>query len=88
MIQILEIDTNTPWWKQDLNMAIEKFRNEYGIEPRMIIGKNIRDALINEFNEFIVFDNYLVEGYEGMVGEIQGTPCEYDPNISCVILKA
>ena len=51
----------------------------------MIIGKNIRDALISEF---IVFDNPLPKGYKGMVGEIQGTPCEYDPDISCVILKA
>lgn len=85
MTQILEIDTNTPWWKQDLDRAIEKFRNEYGVEPHMIIGKDIRDALISEI---IVFDKPLPKGYKGMVGEILGIPCEYDPDISCVILKA
>lgn len=85
MTQILEIDTNNPWWKQDLDRAIEKFRNEYGVEPHMIIGKNVRDILINEF---IVFDNPLPKGYKGAVGEIQGIPCDYDPNISCIILKA
>ena len=51
----------------------------------MIIGKNVRDILINEF---IVFDNPLPKGYKGVVGEIQGIPCDYDPNISCIILKA
>lgn len=85
MTQILEIDTNNSWWKQDLNRAIEKFRNEYGVEPHMIIGKNVRDALINEF---IVFDNPLPKGYKGAVGKIQGIPCDYDPDISCIILKA
>ena len=85
MTQILEIDTNTPWWKQDLNRAIEKFRNEYGVEPHMIIGKDIRDALISEI---IVFDKPLSKWYKANVGEILGIHCEYDPDISCVILKA
>lgn len=85
MTQIVEIDTSVPWWKQDLDLAIEKFRNEYGVEPHMIIGKNVKDALISDI---VVFDNSLPKEYNGMVGEIQGTPCEYDPDISCVILKA
>ena len=41
MTQILEIDTNTPWWKQDLDRAIVDFKTNYGIEPHIIIGKNI-----------------------------------------------
>lgn len=84
MTQILEIDTNNPWWETDLNRAIQKFRNEYGVEPHMIIGRNIRDALISEI---VVFDNSFPEGCKGIVGEISGTPCEYDPGINCVILK-
>lgn len=84
MTQILEIDTNTPWWKQDLNSAIEKFRNEYGVEPHMIIGKNIRDAL----TENVQFYSEPINLSEGITGLYEGTPCEYDPDISCVILKA
>ena len=85
MTQILEIDTGVPWWKWDLDKAINEFKRDYGVEPHLIIGKNVMDAL----TEGVVFINSDKEFKpEGVVAMYQSIPFEYDPDISCVILKA
>lgn len=81
MTQILEIDTNTPWWKQDLDRAIAKFEDDYEVEPHIIIGKNIMEALMESVQ-------FTVDLSNSKIGLYQGTPYEYDPDLSCVILKA
>lgn len=84
MTQILEINTNSPWWKQDLDRAIVEFETDYGVTPHIIIGKNIMEAL----TESIQFYYETIDLSKGKIGLYQGTPYEYDPDISCVILKA
>ena len=84
MTQILEIDTNTPWWKQDLDRAIVNFEADYEVKPIIIIGKNVMEALM----ENVTFYSKPIDLSEDISAVYQGTPCEYDPDISCVILKA
>lgn len=84
MTQILEIDTNNPWWKQDLDRAIVEFETDYEVKPHIIIGKNIMEALTKS----VQFYYETVDLSKGKIGLYQGTPCEYDSDISCVILKA
>ena len=84
MTQILEIDTNTPWWKQDLDRAIAEFKSNYGVEPHIIIGKNIMEAL----TENVQFIHETVDSSKGKIGLYKGTPYEYDPDIlSYVIME-
>ena len=84
MTQILEIDINNPWWKQDLDKAIVDFKIDYGVEPHLIIGKNVVETLM----ENVQFYSKPVDLSKGKIGLYQGTSFEYDPDISCVILKA
>ena len=84
MTQILEININDPWWKQDLDRAIIEFKADYGVEPHLIIGKNVIEALM----ENVQFYSKPIDLSEGIVGLYKGTSCEYDSDISCVILKA
>ena len=86
MTQIVEIDTGVPWWKWDLDKAIDEFKQDYGVEPHLIIGKNVMYAL----TEDVVFINSDKEfkPEEGKVAMYQSIPFEYDPDIHCVILKA
>ncbi len=85
MVQIIEIKDN-PFWEHDVDEAIHDFEAEFGVEPHMFIGKNFIDlTTINSYNwinyESISNSNYRMAKYKGI-------SCEYDPDISCVILQA
>ena len=84
MVQILKIDTSVPWWKQDLDRAIAEFKINYKVTPHIVIGKNVMEAL----TESVQFLYETVDLSKGKLSIYQGTPFEYDPDISCVILKA
>jgi hypothetical protein len=84
MTQIVEIKDN-PFWEYDVNKAIYDFEAEYGVEPNMIIGKNFIELVapsctwVNEIP---------IDKPKSIIGIYKGVSCEYDPDISCVILKA
>ena len=84
MTQIIEIKNN-PFWEHDVDEAIHDFEAEYGVEPHMYIGKNFIDLVVDSYNwiniESVGNSYYRIAKYKGI-------SCEYDPNISCVILKA
>lgn len=91
MTQILEIDTTDPSWEWDLEKAIAKFHEDYGVEPHMIVGGNFADALMERITWIKKEDVYIRKEEEFKPGKIayyRGIPFEYDPDISCVILKA
>lgn len=84
MTQIVEIKDNS-FWQHDVDEAIYDFEAKYGVEPNMIIGRNFIElvtAQINWINE------EPINKSEGIIAKYKGVSCEYDPDISCVILKA
>ena len=81
MTQIVEIKDN-PFWEHDVDEAIYDFKAEFGVEPHMYIGKNFIEMVATRF-EFIHREEPV-----GTIMKYKGVPCEYDPDISCVILKA
>lgn len=81
MTQIIEIKNN-PFWEHDVDEAIDDFEAEFGVEPHMYIGKNFIEMVTAKF-EFIHREEPV-----GTIMKYKGTSCEYDPDISCVILKA
>lgn len=84
MTQIVEIKDNS-FWEHDVNKAIYDFEAEYGVEPHMIIGKNFIDLVITSYD----WVNYKSIGNSNdRIAKYKGISCEYDPDISCVILKA
>lgn len=85
MTQIVDINTENPWWRYDIERAVAKFEQEYGVKPHMIIGANVISAIqasVQWINEKVPAP------VEGRVAYYEGIPCEYDPDITCVILKA
>ena len=81
MTQIVEIKDN-PFWQHDVDEAIDDFEAEFGVASHMYIGKNFIEMVATSF-EFIYQEKPV-----GAIMRYKGVPCEYDPNISCVILKA
>lgn len=84
MTQIIEIKNN-PFWEHDIDEAIHDFEAEYGVEPHMYIGKNFIDLVVDSYS-WINFES-IGDSY-CRIAKYKGISCEYDPNISCVILKA
>lgn len=82
MVQIVEIKDN-PFWEYDVDKAIDDFEAEYGVEPHMCIGKNFIEMITASF-----MVAHLEEPPVDAIMKYKGVPCEYNPNISCVILKA
>ena len=84
MTQIIEIKNNT-FWEYDVDKAIYDFEAEYGVEPHMIIGKNFIKLVTAPYN----WNSEIPIGKSvGFIAKYKGISCEYDPDISCVILKA
>lgn len=84
MTQIIEIENNT-FWEYDIDKAIDDFEAEYGVEPHMIVGKNFIKLVTTPYN----WNSEIPIGKsEGIIAKYKGISCEYDPDISCVILKA
>lgn len=81
MTQIVEIKDN-PFWEHDVDEAIDNFKAEFGVAPHMYIGKNFIEMVTTKFG-FIHREEPV-----GTIMKYKGTPCEYDSDISCVILKA
>lgn len=84
MTQIIEIKNN-PFWEYDVNKAIYDFEAEYGVKPHMIIGRNFIELITALYNWI---DEKPINKSEGIIAKYKGISCEYDPDISCVILKA
>lgn len=84
MTQIIEIKDNV-FWKYDVDKAIRDFETEYGVEPNMIIGKNFIE-LATVSHDWV--NEIPIDKSKGLIAQYKGVPCEYDPDISCVILKA
>ena len=84
MTQIIEIKDNV-FWEYDVDKAIYNFEAEYGVEPNMIIGKNFIE-LITASHDWI--NEIPIDKSKDIIAKYKGVSCEYDPNISCVILKA
>lgn len=80
MTQIVEIKDN-PFWEHDVDEAIDDFEVEFGVAPHMYIGKNFIE-MITASTMFI----YRKQPVNAIM-KYKGVPCEYNPNISCVILK-
>lgn len=84
MMQIVEIKDN-PFWEHDVDEAIYDFEVAFDVKPHMYIGKNFLElfptsfAFLNKSPADITMKTILT---------YKGIPCEYDPDISCVILKA
>lgn len=85
MTQIVEIKNN-PFWEQDVDNAIENFEATFGVKPHMYIGRNFVDAVMSSYDW--ISNLKLIGNSNDEIAEYKGTPCEYDPVISCVILKA
>lgn len=83
MTQIIEIKDND-FWEYDVNKAICDFETEYGVEPNMIIGKNFIE-LVEASHTWV--NEIPIDKPKGIIGKYEGVSCEYDPDISCVILK-
>lgn len=81
MVQIVEIKDN-PFWEYDVDKAIDDFEAGFGVEPHMCIGKN--------FIEMITASTMFIhrEPPVDAIMKYKGVSCEYNPDISCVILKA
>ena len=82
MTQIIEIKNNT-FWEYDVNKAIDDFEAVYGVKPHMIIGRNFIEL-------FTASDNWInepIDKSEGIIAKYEGISCEYDPDMSCIILK-
>ena len=84
MTQIIEIKDNT-FWEYDIDKAIYDFEAEYGVEPNMIIGKNFIELAATLSNWV---NKAPTDKSNGIIAKYKGVSCEYDPDISCVILKA
>lgn len=84
MTQIVEIKDNS-FWEHNIDKAIYNFEAEYGVKPHMIIGKNFIELVTAPYiwNSEIPKDKS-----EGIIAKYKGISCEYDPDISCIILKA
>ena len=78
MTQIIEINNNT-FWEYDVDKAIDNFEAAYGVKPHMIIGRNFIE---------LITTSYTLDKSEGIIAKYKGVSCEYDPDVSCVILKA
>lgn len=70
--------------KNDVNKAIDDFEAACGVKPHMIIGRNLIKLFTASYN----WINEPIDKSEGIIAKYKGISCEYDPNISCVILKA
>ena len=84
MTQIIEIKDNT-FWKCDVDKAIRDFKTEYGVEPNMIIGKNFIELVATSYD---LINEIPIDKSNGIIAKYKGVSCEYDSDISCVILKA
>ena len=84
MTQIVEIKDNS-FWEYDVNKAIYDFEAEYGVEPHMIIGRNFIELVAASHT---LVNEIPIDKSKGIIAEYEGVSCEYDPDISCVILKA
>ena len=84
MTQIIEIKDN-PFWEHDIDKAIAEFECTYGITPHMYIGKTFIELVTIDY-EFIKREPS--DNSTGIIAIYKGIPCEYDPGIHCVILKA
>ena len=84
MTQIIEIKNNT-FWEYDVNKAIDDFEAAYGVKPHMIIGRNFIELATVSCNWI---NEEPINKSEGIIAKYEGISCEYDPDISCVILKA
>lgn len=84
MIQIIKIKDNS-FWEYDVDEAIYDFETKYSVEPTMIVGKNFIKLItascgwVNEIS---------IDKSEGIIAKYKGISCEYDPDISFVVLKA
>ena len=85
MTQIVEIKDNS-FWEYDVDKAIRDFEAEYGVEPNMIIGKNFIELATTSYNNWV--NKIPIDKSKGIIAKYKGISCEYDPDISCVILKA
>lgn len=84
MTQIVEIKDNSSW-EYDIDKAIYDFEAKYGVKPNMIIGKDFIELVTASYN----WTNEIpIDKSEGIIAKYKGISCEYDPDISCVILKA
>ena len=84
MTQIVEIKDN-PFWERTLNEAINDFEAEFGVEPHMYIGRNFIELITTSYD---LINEKPIDKSEGIVAKYKGVSCEYDSDISCVILKA
>ena len=84
MTQIIEIKDNV-FWEYDVNKAIYDFEAEYGVEPHMIIGRNFIELITTSYD---LINEKPIDKSKGIVAKYKGVSCEYDPDVSCVILKA
>ena len=84
MTQIIEIKDNV-FWECDVDKAIHDFEAEYGVEPNMIIGKNFIELVTASYDWV---NEIPIDKSKGIIAKYKGVSCEYNPNISCVILKA
>ena len=84
MTQIIEIKDND-FWEHDVDKAICDFEIKYGVEPNMIIGKNFIELATTSYNWV---NETPIDKSKGIIAKYKGVSCEYDPDISCVILKA
>lgn len=84
MTQIIEIKNNS-FWKYDIDQAIEHFEVVYGVKPHMIIGKDFIELITTSYDWI---NEKPIDKSEGVIAKYRGISCEYDPDISCVILKA
>ena len=82
MTQIIEIKNNT-FWEYDVNKAIDDFEAVYGVKPHMIIGRNFIELFTDSDN----WINEPIDKSEGIIAKYEGISCEYDPDMSCIILK-
>lgn len=79
----IEIENNT-FWEHDINKAIDDFEATYGIQPHIIIGRNFIELIKASYGWI---NEESINKSEGEPATYCGIPCEYDPNIPCVILK-
>lgn len=84
MTQIIEIKNNT-FWEYDVNKAIDDFEAAYGVKPHMIIGRNFIELITASYNWI---NEKPIDKSEGIIAKYKGISCEYNPDMSCVILKA
>ena len=83
MTQIIEIENNT-FWEDDVDKVIDDFEAAYGVKPHMIIGRNFVELITASYN---CINEKPIDKSEGIIATYKGISCEYDPDVSCVILK-